>query len=356
MRLICILFSSIIILSFSGCGQESENINLQPRPVKLLTVTDQPYTLSYYFPGKVLADKKTILSFQVPGRIIEIPIKVGMNVKKDDILAELDDRNYKNNYLKSKAKYQEAQIEYDRAEGLVKKDVISKAEYDNKKMNVDVAKSEMEIAKKEFNDTVLYAPFTGVIAKREVEKYQEVKAKEPIFIIQNLDYLEIEVFIPGKHIINLQNIDSYKCDARFSSVADEKFKLEIKEKDTIADPQTLAYRVIFRMPSPPQMNILPGMTARVEITKTIKNDENKDNQYKIPVEAVVSNPDKSSFVWLVDPDTMTVHKNDVKINQIKNNSVIINEGLKAGDVLAVSGVNYLSEGQKVYQYNDEKGI
>jgi membrane fusion protein, multidrug efflux system len=267
-----ILFTLIL----TGCKKkDTENPNTVSRPVKTIKIEDIPYKLSYYFPGKVRADQKTILSFQVKGRVINLPIRVGQKVKKGDLLAQLDSKNYKNYYMKCIANYKEAKIIYERADKLNKQDVISVEEYDTKLKNYQIAISKMKIAKKKYNDTSLYAPYSGIIAKRYIENYQEVHSKEPILILQDLDYLEIEIYVPGKHIIDFKRDNIYNCYAIFSSLLEKKFKLKLKEYDAIADPQTLSYKIIFRMKNPENLNILPGMTARVEVKRTIKQRKNK---------------------------------------------------------------------------------
>ena len=351
-----IIPSICIIMLLTACGEkQTENPNIVSRPVKTQTITDTPYKLSYYFPGKVSADQTTILSFQVKGRIVEFPIKVGQKVKKGDLLAQLDEEHYKNNYLKCIADYNETKIQYERAKSLVgDKNVISQSEYDERLKNYEVAVSKLNIAKKKLNDASLFAPYSGTIAKKYIENYEEVEAKQPILILQDLTYLEVEIYVPGKHIIDFNKESTYNCYAIFSSEPNEKFDLKLKEYDTIADPQTLSYKVVYKMENPDIMNILPGMPARVRVDKIIKNKDNRKPIFKVPVESVFSSPDKKSYVWCIDSKSNTVFKHQVTVDEQKKDSMIISKGLIAGDVIAITGVNNLHEGQKVHTYKHGK--
>jgi RND family efflux transporter MFP subunit len=347
----------IIPLLLLSCGEKKESINpnLVSRPVKTIMITDKPYELSYNFPGKVRADRKTILSFQVRGRIVKLPVKVGQTVKKGDLLAQLDPQNYKHLYLNCVAAYNEKKVKYRRAKALHRQDVISVGEYDTRVRQYEESISNLKIAKKKYNDTALYAAYSGIVAKKFVENYQEIQAKQPIFMFFNLKFLEIEMYLPEKYMILFENPKKYNCFANFLPFPDKKFKLKLKEYDAIADPQTLAYKIIFRMKNPEELRVFPGMSARVEMVKNVQYSDDDKYSYQVPVEAVVSNIDKSSFVWLVDKKTNAVYKQNVVVDEMRNDLIMINKGLKVGDRLVVSGVHHLHVGLKVHEYSHGKG-
>ena len=329
------------------------NQNTVSRPVKMLAVKAMTDQQCFFFPAKVFADQKTLLSFQVKGRVIKIPYKVGEKVNKGDLLAKLDDTHYKNHYLECVSKYKETKIQFERAKKLVVgKNVISQSEYDKKQRNYEVAMTELKTAKKELDDSSLYAPYTGTIAKRFVENYQEVKEKEPIFLFQNIRYLEITIYVPGVHLLNSKQGTSYSYYAMFEPDLKKKFKLTLKEHDTVADPQTQSYKVVLKMQRPKNLNVLPGMTARVKVIKTYIG-KSTEEKFKIPIDAILPASDDSVFVWLVTKKG-TVQKVKIKYSDLSENYVIVNEGLKNNDVIVTSGVHYLHEGQKVYKYKHGK--
>ena len=96
--------------------------------------------------------------------------------------------------------------------------------------------------------------------------------------------------------------------------------------------------------------IRPGMTAEVNI---MLHDETRNSGYLVPIAAIApgNNKDELGYVYIFDPETSTVRKTTIVLPKDpsgrQNNMVPIIEGISAGDVIAVAGVSFLSDGQKV---------
>jgi multidrug efflux pump subunit AcrA (membrane-fusion protein) len=73
---------------------------------------------------------------------------------------------------------------------------------------------------------------------------------------------------------------------------------------------------------------------------------------RVPVSAVVSNAQYQAIVWKVDPATMTVTPVRVEMGDMQGDEVAIISGLKDGDEIAVSGLDYLQEGMQVRRFGD----
>lgn len=93
--------------------------------------------------------------------------------------------------------------DYSRVEQLWQRSqAVAKAEVDKQRTAMDVAQADYALAKKDFDDTRLVAPFSGVITKRYVENYSNVKDKEPIVSLQDLNDLEIMINVPERVVRN----------------------------------------------------------------------------------------------------------------------------------------------------------
>ncbi|MEE8613125.1 MAG: hypothetical protein V3S85_03215, partial [Nitrospirales bacterium] len=101
---------------------------------------------------------------------------------------------------------------------------------------------------------------------------------------------------------------------------------------------------------PRDVNILPGMTARVTFTSQVK--ERQSGFYQIPANAVVADDAGQPFVWIVDPATMQIRRTPVQVGELLEANVEIQSGLSRGDWVAVSGVHQLREGLTVRQLQD----
>ena len=99
-----IIFS--LAFSVSGCGKKKEEVEVKEvaRPVKLLTVEGKSSMKEIKYPGRVRANQRVDLAFQVAGPLIELPVTEGQNVKKGEIIARILPRDFETEIAKAKAK------------------------------------------------------------------------------------------------------------------------------------------------------------------------------------------------------------------------------------------------------------
>ena len=83
---------TVFLVFLSSCGKEESTVAERKvvRPVKMMTLTSSGETTKFTFPGKVRASQRVDLAFQVSGPLIKLPIKEGQQVKKGDLLAQID--------------------------------------------------------------------------------------------------------------------------------------------------------------------------------------------------------------------------------------------------------------------------
>ena len=298
------------------------------------------------FPGKISANKEAILSFEVPGSLIELPILEGSVVKKGQLLARVDPKRYANKVDEATAKFERAKADFLRASDLVKKDFVSKAEYDAKRAAYVVAESNLSTAKRDLRDTTLYAPFDGIVSQKFVDNHEYVQAKQKICHLQDLTLVDVEINVPQTVMLMIQKDKEYQPVAVFEAAPDRSFHLRFKELSTRADSETQTYRVVYTMHSPKDINILPGMTVTVRVAIPDFKSGGKDF-HEIPASAVFDTAQNKPAVWVVDMSTMTVKLREVKVTRLSQDKVRVTAGLKPGDRVVVAGVHFLKSGEKV---------
>ena len=107
------------------------------------------------------------------------------------------------------------------------------------------------------------------------------------------------------------------------------------------------------MPQPKEINVFPGMTAMVTIT--VKGGEARQDKVLIPAIAVMGDPEGKGYVWVVDPEAMTVKKTEVRIGRLSGSkNVEILDGLKGGEKIVVAGVMKLQDGMKVRLWDQQQ--
>ncbi len=349
-----------IVLVFAGfltvgCSKKEPEKKVEVvRPVKIMTIKDTTELFSHGFPGTVRASRRVVLSFKVPGRLVKLPVEEGQHVKKGDLIAQLDKRDFLNAVKVARAKYREAEQQFRRYKELYAKKQVSRADFDRYLAMRDVAKGKLQEALNALCDTTLTAPFDGVISKRYIENYYEVRAKEPIADLQDISRIEIIVDVPELIMAAVRENSAKKVTARFESIPGKEFPLKLKEYSTEADPATQTYQIVFEMDQPEEANIFPGMTATVTAVYE-RTGGKKGPDIIVPANAVLDAPKNKPYVWVFDPTSGQVHKRFVEVGRLKDSgSIRILEGLKPKEIIVVAGVTQLKEGMKVRPWEKQR--
>jgi RND family efflux transporter MFP subunit len=342
---------------FIGCG-EAEDIQPKdtnnPKIVKLLDL-NKSLNLEdrYEYPAEIYSYQNTAMAFEVSGKIVKFNYNVGDRVKKGATIAKLDSTIYKANYNSALAKYKQAQLDYKRYKKLYERDSIAKVQLEKSKQELDVTKASYEISKKNLENTNLVAEFDGVVAKKFINDYERVTAKQKIILLQDNSRYKVKFFIPEndmihtKHDINLDTI-SKQANISVTLNADEdiEYKAKLIDVSTTAEEVTRTYQATVVIENPKDKTVLPGMTAKVKAS--VKSEEK--HRIYIPYKALFTDSSKKSYVWIVDKDSK-VSKKEVKTAKVIKDSIEITSGLNKDDIVVVSGVNLLKDNDIVQEYH-----
>jgi RND family efflux transporter MFP subunit len=357
-----VFLTSLLALLLCSCGKkEEEKTEVTVRPIKLMTVGSALTGQTRKLPGTVRATDRVDLAFQVAGPLIELPVKEGQRVKKGDLVARIDPQDYetslrnaKGSIAKAKASVDYAVAEYKRYQNVKATDAgaVSDSMVNLKYTAQNVARADLQsaeaglaAAQDQLNYTQLRAPFTGDIARKYVDNYQEVTVKEPILSLQNMTDVEVLMDVPEMMMVPIRKTKP-RMYADFAADPSRNFELKVKEVALLADNLTQTYQVVLVMPAPEGIRILPGMTATVSIEFAIVPVD--ESSITVPAIAVWADDAGHSMVWVVDSKTMAVHRRAVTTGDLTGvDSIKVTEGLNPEEVIAVSGVSKLQEGQVV---------
>ena len=348
-----IVASTLLPLLLTACAEEAPLPPPESRPVKTMVIGGATAGDFRQFPGVVDAIQKADLSFRIPGKIIEIPVKEGDMVKQNQLLAKLDPTDYQIILNDRKASYATAEANYERAKQLVAKEAISKVEHDKIRAEYHTARANLDAARQDIKYTSLNATFSGYVARRHVENFEEVRRKQTVFTLQDISRLEIKIDVPETIMIQLRRaIDPGKVTqpkremyAVFDQIKGVKFPLSLKEFSTTADVNTRTFQATMKMETPEDYNVLPGMTATV-FAEIFASEGGDSVSVLLPLSAVISDTDKDPLVWIVDDETMTVHSKSVQVGQMTADSITVS-GVEPGVRIVTAGAAFMREGMKV---------
>lgn len=362
------VFAVVLTLLVAGCGKEEAPEQTVARPVKAIKVGDVAQVGGRSFPGQAKATREVNLSFRVSGPLITFPVKVGDEVEEGRVLARIDPRDYQVNLNnvqgqldRTKATAARAESEYKRELKIFKEDpgATSKTAVDRKREQRDSARADIKsleasvaAAKDQLSYTYLRAPYKGTITATYVENFEDVRPKQAIVRVLDPSRIEMVINIPENLISNAPYVT--KVFVRFDAFPDREIEATIKEIGREASQTTRTYPVTLIMDQPSDIKILPGMAGKTVRVEGDLPDQVTSAGIEVPVSATFS-PDESgkTFLWVINDQTKTVKRREIKIGRLTDRGITVQEGLKAGEWVATAGAHYLREGQQV-RILDEK--
>ncbi len=355
------IWIAIFLLSINGCSKEETEEKEIIRPIRTFQIPSPDQFSQRNFPGQARATQEVDLAFRVAGPLIEFPVKVGDIVKKGDIVARIDPRDFEINVKSAQGKLDNARAasrraasEYQRELNILKQDpgATSQAAVDRKReqrdkevANIKSFEAGLDSAKDQLQYTYLRAPFHGNVVRTYIENFEDVQAKQPILRILDDSSIEMVVNIPESLISLAPHVENVVVV--FDSFPDVEITAQIKEIGTEASSTTRTYPVTLVMEQPEGIKILPGMAGKASGTPP-KTMIQQSSGIEIPVSAVFTDEASgNTFVWVVDESGPVVNKRQVEAGKIADRGIRILSGLNEGELIASAGVHYLFEGQKV---------
>ena len=338
-----------------GCGEEPARAAPVAQPVKILTVSGAGGSVSLEFPGVISPSQNAEPAFEVPGKIVEYPVDEGQAIDEGAVIARLDPRDFEAEVDKVRANLKKAETDFKRYKTLYDKGVSPLTDVERAQRFYEVAEANLRTAEKALEDSVLRAPFAGTVAKKLVDDFQNVQAKQPIVILQDESTLQIDVNVPESDFARMTpglTIEERNRRARprvsVSSIPGRSFPARIKEFSTTADPVSRTFKATFAFARPGDVTVRPGMTAK--ITLALSGALAPTGSVSIPARAVLTDETGEAFVWVVDPETMTVKRTPVVTGGLSGENIGIQSGLAGGEQIATSGVHQLRDGMPVRRF------
>jgi RND family efflux transporter MFP subunit len=355
-----IAISTLLTIALSACGPD-EIVELPEvaRPVKMITIGLAMGDATLEIPGSVYAAQSAELAFEVAGRMSERLVEEGQVVTAGEVVAKMDARDYLARRDRARATRDTTRADYERYSIAYKANAVTEQDVSRAKGQYDVAQADLDVAQKALEDTELRAPFGGRIARRLVNDFANVNAKEPVMILQDESSLELRVdvserdWVHGNTDISRDQItEMINPRVQIASLEGRQFPAYLKEMSASADPVTRTYKATFGFASPDFANVSPGMTGSVIVDRYKRNISGTAG-LAIPSNLVVADTDENPFVWIIDAASMRTGKRPVELGELSGGNVDILSGLSIGDKVVASGVNSVTPNMLVRDLNKD---
>lgn len=347
---LCLLLASLL----SACEDELPPVPEQARPIRTFTITDVASGQVRKFSGVIEASDSSSLSFQISGNVHEVLVNQGDQVTGGTVLAVLDQEPFQLNVQAAEADLQsvraeldQTRAEFDRQGTLYEQGWVARARLENAERDyrtaasrVDYAVARLNLAQRDLRNTTLAAPFGGFISTRSIDPFVEVQAGQKLFQIDAEGGFEAAFGVPETTIA--QVVLGMSATINFPQI-DGLVDALITEVGSAAGTGN-TFPIKAALIEPPS-TVRPGMSA--EVTLTLADDATEPG-YLVPLSAVApGDRAEEGFVFVYDPDSGTVRRTLVKPAKTFASNVVAVTGVKAGDVVATAGVNFLVDGQAV---------
>ena len=305
--------------------------------VKVDTVKNATCRETLQFPAKIKASQEVNMAFKVSGILQQVFVEEGQKLKKGDLLAQIDSRDYELLYQATESEYLGIKSEAERVIALYADSVTTTSDYDKARYGLKQITAKYENAKNQLADTKIYAPFDGVVKTTFFDSPTVVGAGMPILSLLSSEMPEVEIHVPASTFHRLDDIASYRVKFDFSN---EPVPLRRISVSPHANANQL-YAIRLALPTNTKVRPTVGMSAMVDITF---ND--RDNHaVSIPASALFSQNDES-FVWIYADGTVTPRKVSVSALHA-DGTATITDGLATGEIVVTAGVKNLKSNQAV---------
>jgi len=344
-----------IVLALSGCSKPVEKAE-EIRPVRAVRLAADNVDMVTQFPGEVRARVESRLGFRVGGKIVARKVDVGTQVKRGQVLMQLDPQDLQlaqaqaNAGLKAAESNRDlAKAELKRYQELREKNFVSQAVLDSKETAFKAAQASYEQALAAFRNqsnqagyTSLVADADGVVTSVDAEVGQVVAAGTPVVRVAQSGEKEIVIGIPEDKVDALRKVTDVKV--RIWANPNEVIPGKLRELSPVADPATRTYTAKIAMQNAPE-GVKLGMTAYVTFAA-----KTQQAMIRLPLTALFNDKGATS-VWVVENGGVKLVP--VQVAGSAGNDILVSGGIAPGQTIVTAGVNLLKPGQKVKILGEE---
>ncbi|TPN37894.1 efflux RND transporter periplasmic adaptor subunit [Mesorhizobium sp. B2-3-3] len=315
--------------------------------------------------GYVVARRAATVGPKVAGRLRDVLVDEGMHVEAGQVIAHLDDSNAIADLNQAKATLDQATVAatdgrpaFERSRALLAKGLTSqeafetaKAAYNHAKTAVAVAQSAVAVAQQNLDDTVISALFSGVVTVKAAQAGEIISpmsagsgfTRTGVATIVDMDSLEVEVDV-NESFINRVRPDQ-GCKVTLNAYPDWQIPGHVIAVVPTADrtKATVRVRVGFNIKDP---RILPEIGAKVAFLADAKSqpEEAPPSGVAVPSEAILSSGGENVLFVVRDDHA---ERRTVKLGAQAAGNQIVQSGLTAGETVAVTNLDKLSNGLNV---------
>jgi RND family efflux transporter MFP subunit len=312
------------MLVLPGCDDGEEQVKKET-VVKTKVVALQGVHPVLNLSGEISASSQHELSFLVPGKISDILVKEGDEIKEGQHLAKLNPIDYDQALSIAKSKLDEANDQYDRLSNMYASGSLPEADYEKIKSLKAEAQANYRLYENKRSYTEIKSPIDGIVQRVWARKGAGVEQGQPVISVINAESVYAKVGIPEKSIYLVDLNDS--CTIEIPAIRDTVYG-EIYKISPSASRLTRTYEASIAIINQ-DLKLKDGMLCNVQV-----KEHATDSVIQVPVSIIKSDPNGLKYVF-VNREGIA-KKQRVIPERIMGNNAILANGLNPGDALILN--------------------
>jgi RND family efflux transporter MFP subunit len=333
------VLSFLLIISLVACETKEEQqhaVMTTELPVSVTVVRKQKLESTLSLVGTINASSDVNVVSETQGAVIAVYVKVGAVVKAGTVLLQVDDEIPRSTRAAAELNFQKAQRDYQRAEELYQENSISSSQLDAARMAMKAAENQMDIARRQLENTRLKSPIAGTVNACYVDVGTMVQQGKAVANIVDINTLKVRVNVPEREAFQLKPGDLVEITTDvYPGVT---FAGKVDNIAAKAD-EAHTYLVEIVVPNSPKNPLKAGMFARVSFKSVAPS-------------AVLTIPRVALIGSIKDAQVFVVRGNVTYLQSVvvgtKSADLFeVASGLTEGDTVVTSGQNNLVDRVRV---------
>ena len=390
---ISLFFCSLAVLplAVSGCRGKAPAAADQPVPVQVRLPKQVTQQISVHASGEVEANVTALCAFQIAGRVSRVLVEEGQQVRKGQLLAELDPADYQNGYDAARAQAEQAAAVDQKAQAGLRSQELEQARidfaqqqdqynrmkflYEHKSMAANdfnkveaaykaaeqryrmaqegtraedrqavraqsrAAVAQLHQAQKKLSDTHLLAPVAGLIGMKRIDVGNSVGSGTPVLSVLDLNPVKVRVAIPEAEIGKVHL--GARALVIIPSLGGQQFEGKVDAVGVAADAASRTYTVKIAVANKNHL-LKAGMVAEARIFS-----DQQMNALTLPGDAVVRDAHGVTQVYVLDASRNRVYARRVEVGDVVGSEIALRTGIAANDQAVIAGQQNVREGSPV---------
>lgn len=334
-----------LTLALDSLNQKLEKMSGGQKRVLVTALEIKPQIFNHTI--EIQANIKTRKNLQLfpefGGRLNQILVKEGQEVKKGTLLAVIDDAGLQDQLDQMKLQLELVKTTFERTQRLWDQKIGSEMMYLEAKTRFKSQQKQVAQMRNQLSKTKIYAPFSGVIDEIIARKGSTLApGMTPIMRIVNLDNMYVESDVPENYLANITKGSLAKVSIPVLNVTQNTV---VRQTGNFIQPNNRTFRVEAPIKNPTGM-IKPNLNARLSIV-----DYSNLEALMIPFRVIRKNAKGNSFVFILtgqeENNGYIAEQRFVTLGKSKDELVEITKGVNTEDLIVDEGVSLLVTGQKV---------